>query len=114
VSVSERATTGLTALVPPPGIYCNESERYEIRRSARGHWYAMRLETDGSSTYLAQDLDSASLIGRSGPGKGTSERQPSRCAQTNCILPVWYRGLCGLHLAADAVRYAHSIKVVAA
>jgi hypothetical protein len=82
VSVSERTAPGLTALVPSPGIYCNESERYEIRRSKRGHWYAMRLEPDGCATYVAQRVDLTTLTGPLGPGmeerKG-SERQSSGC-----------------------------------
>jgi hypothetical protein len=112
VSVSERATTGLTALVPPPGIYCNESERYEIRRSTRGHWYAMRLRRDGCATYVAQRVDLATLTGPLGPcmdeSKG-SERQSSGCTEAGCGLAVWRRGLCGMHLSADAVRRAKAI-----
>ncbi len=107
MSVSERTAPGLTALVPSPGIYCNESERYEIRRSKRGHWYGLRQEPDGSMTYVAQNVDLASLT-------AASERQPSGCSHAGCPLPQWHRGLCGMHLAADAVRYAQSIKVVAA
>lgn len=101
MSVSERSLTA-----PPPGIYRDGTQRYEVRISKRGHWYAMRMEPDGSSTYLAQDVDLATLAGPSGPGAEASERQPSGCAETNCALPVWHRGLCGMHLAADAVRRA--------
>jgi hypothetical protein len=113
VSVSERTAPGLTALVPSPGIYCNESERYEIRCSKRGHWYAMRLQPDGCTTYVAQRVDLATLTGPLGPGmeerKG-SGRQSSGCTQLGCGLSVWRRGLCGMHLSADAVRRAKAIR----
>jgi hypothetical protein len=70
VSFSE---PGLTSL-PPTGIYRDGSERYEIRNSKRGHWYAMKIEPDGSLTYMAQNVDLETL---------TSERQPS--AENACM-----------------------------
>jgi hypothetical protein len=113
VSVSEHTTPGLTALAPSPGIYCNESERYEIRRSKRGHWYAMRLQPNGCAIYVAQHVDLATLTGPLGPGveeRKISERQSSGCSHLGCGLPVWRRGLCGMHLSADAVRRAKAIR----
>lgn len=102
MSVSEQ---GLTAL-PAPGTYRNGAERYEVRHSKRDRWYAMRLLPDGTSAYVAQHVDPAGMEGPSGPGLEQSERQPSGCHEPNCPLPVWHRGLCGMHLAADAVRRA--------
>jgi hypothetical protein len=90
VSVSE---------LPEPGHYRDGTDVHEIRISKRGHWYAMCMEPDGSATYLAQDVDLAALT-------PMSERPPSDCALVGCRLPQWHRGLCGLHLAADAVRRA--------
>lgn len=98
MSVSE---AGLTAL-PSPGFYGNGVERYEIRISQRGHWYGLRQEPDGSTTYVAQDIELDNLT-------AVSERQPSGCEYTGCTLPQWHRGLCGIHLAADAVRYAKAV-----
>lgn len=98
MSVSE---TGLTAL-PSPGVYRSGTDAYEIRISKRGHWYGLRQEPDGSTTYVAQDIELDSLT-------AVSERQPSDCGHTGCTLPQWHRGLCGIHLAADAVRYAKAV-----
>ncbi|MGO9929066.1 MAG: hypothetical protein ACLPLP_23915 [Mycobacterium sp.] len=95
-------------MAPPPGLYRNGKDLYRIHRSKRGHWYAQVEEPDGSWEYVAQNIDTATLT-------PVSERQPSgHCSEVGCSLPQWHRGLCGMHLAADAVRYARSIKVVAA
>ena len=99
MSVSERSLTA----PPRSGIYRDGAQRYEVRIYKRGHWYGLRQEPDGSLTYLAQNVDLASLT-------AVSERQPSEhCSEAGCSLPQWYRGLCGTHLAADAVRYAQRI-----
>jgi hypothetical protein len=99
VSVSD---AGQTDDRPTPGLYRCSTVEYDIRISQRGHWYAMRVEPDGTSTYVAQDidLDEIRLEG--------SERQPSGCTEPECAAPVWHRGLCGMHLAADAVLRARA------
>lgn len=61
--------TGLKGL-PAPGVYFDGVDSYEISNSQRGHWYAMKVEPDGSLTYIAQNVDLDML---------TSERQSSGC-----------------------------------
>lgn len=98
MSVSD---AGLTAL-PHPGTYRTADAVYEVRVSKRGHWYALRQEPGGTSTYVAQDIDLDEI------GPEGSERQPSGCTEPKCSAPVWHRGLCGMHLAADAVLRARA------
>jgi hypothetical protein len=72
----------------------------------------MRLQPDGCATYVAQRVDLATLTGPLGPGiekRKESDCQPSGCTQLGCGLSVWRRGLCGMHLPADAVRRAKAI-----
>lgn len=93
---------GLRSL-PAPGIYRDGVDHYEIRHSKRGHWYAMRQEPDGSTTYLAQEIDLSIL---------TVERQRGdACAMPDCSLPQWHQNLCGMHLSADAVRRSRAINI---
>jgi hypothetical protein len=98
VNVSERSLTA-----PPPGLYRDDRDFYRVHRSKRGHWYAQVEEPDGSWTYIAQNIDPATLT-------PVSERQPSgHCGEMGCSLPQWHRGLCGIHHAIDTVRRLRSI-----
>jgi hypothetical protein len=77
------------ALLPPTGLYDNGTEFYEVHHSSRGHWYAMRMDPDGSATYVAQDVDLSALV-----PSGTDQRQ--RC--TACAEPgIYNSGLCKRH-----------------
>jgi hypothetical protein len=105
VSVSE---PGLTSL-PTPGIYRDGENRYEVRNSNRGRWYAVRIEPDGSTTYVAQNVDLTACV-RQTPG--LLLRQQNTCSQPTCTMPVWFRGLCGMHHAADAARRAKGMQTL--
>lgn len=84
MSVSERS---LTASLP--GLYRNGRHLYQIRRSKRGHWNAQVEEPDGSWTYVAQNIDPATLT-------PVSERQSSgHCNEVGCSLPQWHRDCVG-------------------
>lgn len=72
MSVSEQGLTALSA----PGIHRNGAERYEVRHSKRGRWYALRQEPDGSWEYLAQDVDLDKLTVSSETDMGGAETQP--------------------------------------
>lgn len=87
----------MTATLPRPGLYGT----VEIRHSKRGHWYAMRHHPDGTSEYLAQDIDLDEI---------TSPTNEDHCLTPGCRLPVLRRNLCGMCLAKDTVARLRSIK----
>jgi hypothetical protein len=49
------------AALPAPGIYLLNGQRWEIRHSQRGQWYAMCQLADGTWQYCAQDINPAWL-----------------------------------------------------
>ncbi len=96
------------AALTAPGIYLLNGQRWEIRHSQRGQWYAMRQLADGTWQYYAQNINPAWLAGPLGPGDHAT--QAAQCATDGCMLPVWSRGVCGMCLGRLAVERASRIK----
>lgn len=94
-------------VVPAPGIYTLNGQRWEIVYSQRGQWYAMRQRADGTKQYAAQNVNPLWLHGPIPPEE--LAHQPATCATPNCLLPVWSRGVCGMCLTRQAVERASRI-----